>query len=259
MLADHRGMPQITDLSVEFISLVKRPANGRRIVLRGATGGAREFAITKADALLHRVYGVVYAPDSVDAQGDWADAETIRRAADEWMRSGRAEQVDHEHGFVPLPAFVAESWIVRAGDALFPDEKPGAWAVGIQIEDAALWDAIEAGDVQGISLAGTARLQKWQGAIARIFRKENDMTADEVRAIVKEALEQSARRADEEAAAARLAKSMQDVEALTKAAQAQAEALAKLAERVEALEKAPATKPGSPEGEHRASPQASFV
>ncbi len=263
-MVDHRGMPKITDLSVEFISLVKRPANGRRIILRGATA-AREFEICKADARLHRVYGIVYAPESVDSQGDWTDAETIRRAADEWMISGRAANVDREHDFSSLPAFVAESWLVRSGDPLFPDEKEGAWAVGIQVEDAALWDAIEAGEVEGLSLAGTARLEKARRAFKTFFtpKKETEMTPDEVRAIVREALAETVAKAEAEAEAEKIAKAIDatkaEAEAL-KAALAKTEAaLTALASRVEALEKSPAAPIAPTEGETKAAEAESFV
>lgn len=260
-------MPKLADLSVEFISLVKRPANGRRVILRGADSRGREFPIAKADAKLHRVYGVVYAPDSVDAQGDWTDAETIRKAADRWMQEGRAPYVDQEHQFQPVPAFVAESWLVRKGDPLFPDEKEGAWAVGIQVLDAALWDAIEAGEVEGLSLAGTARLEKRHGFISRLFNreKETDMTPDEVRAIVKEAIAETVRRAEDESEREKLIKTAEAAAAEAATAKAElaktAEALKEALSRIEALEKAVKDKAaGSPEGE--AKPQdaaASFV
>lgn len=269
-MADHWAMPKLVDLSVEFISLVKRPANGRRVILRGATA-AREFALTKADARLHRVYGIVYAPDSVDAQGDWADAETIRRAADAWMRAGRAAHVDREHDFSSLPAFVAESWLVRSGDPLFPDEKEGAWAVGIQIEDAALWEAIEAGEVEGLSLAGTARLEKTitpgpspqgRGFLRFFTRKEQDMTPDEVRAIVKEALEETVAKAEAEAEAEKIAKALaegqQEIGRLKETLEKTVGDLARLAERLEALEKAPAT-PSAPAEGDKAPAAESFV
>lgn len=255
-------MPKITDLDVQFISLVKRPANGRGILLRGATSAAREFAIVKADPVLKRVYGIVYAPDSVDAQGDWTDAETIRKAADAWMQSGRSRNVDAEHDFTPLPAFVAESWLVKSGEPLFPDEKPGAWAVGIQIEDAALWDAIEAGEVEGLSLAGTARLEKMARRIKTFFtRKETEMDVDDIKRIVKEVLSETVSEAEAEAAREKLAKTAEEAKAEVAALKGQlADALKALDEakgRIEQLEKAAPGKPA--EGDTAAGGEVSFV
>jgi hypothetical protein len=235
---------KLTDLTVEWISLVKRPANGRGVILKAADSRGRPLRLVKADGRLHRLYGIVYAPDEMDAHGDWADAETIRKAADDFMRSGRAPQVDQEHDFTPVPAFVAESWLVRKGDPLFPDEREGAWAVGIQIEDAELWAAIEAGEVEGISLAGTARVGKgfWQRFLQRNERKEHEMTPDEVRALVREVIDETVKAAEAETEREKLAKSLHEkaeaIEALKKTLAEKETALAELAKRIEALEKA---------------------
>lgn len=149
-------MAKLSKLQVTFISLVARPANGKAITLKNDNMRADVFEVKKTDDDLQRVYGIVYAPDQQDSQGDEADAETIRRAADEFMRKARTNNIDAEHGFENVPAFVAESWIIKASDATFPDEKPGAWAVGIQIQDRDLWQDIKRGDYTGLSLAGTA-------------------------------------------------------------------------------------------------------
>lgn len=243
---------KIADLSVQFISLVKRPANGRGVVLKCAAG-AHAVRLIKANGKLHRLYGIVYAPDAVDAQGDWTDAETIRKAADEWMRAGRAMQVDREHEFEPVAAFVAESWLIRAGDPLFPTEREGAWAVGIQIEDDALWAAIEAGEVEGLSLAGTARMEK-RSLFSRLFhpmtKGDPEMTPDEVRAIVREVLDKTVADAEADAARERLEKSLADKDARLKALEEERERLAKaideLKAEVETLKARPA---GAAEGE----------
>ncbi len=244
-----RGM-KLADLSVQFISLVKRPANGRGVVLKCAAGG-RAVRLTKADGKMHRLYGIVYAPDEVDAQGDWTDAETIRKAADEWMRAGRAMQVDQEHDFQPVAAFVAESWLVRAGDPLFPAEREGAWAVGIQIEDAALWAQIEAGEVEGLSLAGTARTEK--GWLARWFnprKGDPEMTPEDVKAIVREALDETVKAAEDEAARERLEKSLAEKDARIKALEDERERLANAIETLKAeVETLKARPTGAPEGE----------
>ena len=154
-------MAQLKDLSVSFLSLVAAPATGKGLTLKSAKPGERAAAfdlVVKNDDMM-RAYGVVYAPDQEDAHGDTADADTIRRAATEFMREGRLKNIDTEHSFTAEMAFVAESWLVRKGDALFPDEPEGAWAVGIQIGDPDLWKQLKSGDLTGISLAGIARVQ----------------------------------------------------------------------------------------------------
>ena len=152
-------MPKLTNLTVRYISLVETPATGKKLTLKGALPRgfqAGSFALGKADDERQVAYGVVYAPDQEDSQGDHADAETIRQASYEFMRKQRTDQVDVQHSFDEADAFVAESWIVQKGDAWFPDD-PGAWAVAIQVRDPALWARLKKGELTGLSLAGTAR------------------------------------------------------------------------------------------------------
>ena len=91
-----------------------------------------------------RVYGIVYSPDKVDLQGDTATAETIRKAEQTFMKQGRLKNIDTNHQFAKVQAFVTETWIVKASDPMFPNDE-GAWAVGIKIEDEALWKGLQDG------------------------------------------------------------------------------------------------------------------
>jgi len=154
-------LAKLKDLSVSFLSLVKTPATGKGLTLKSAKAGERAatFEIIKTDDELMRAYGIVYAPDQEDAHGDTADAATIRKAQAEFMREGRLQNIDTEHSFTTEMAFVAESWLVRKDDALFPGEPEGAWAVGIQIGDPDLWKQLKSGELNGISLAGIARMK----------------------------------------------------------------------------------------------------
>lgn len=153
-------MAKLKDLSVSYLSLVASPATGKKLALKSAKGErAQTFAIVKTDDEMMRAYGIVYAPDQEDAHGDSADAATIRKAQAEFMREGRLQNVDTEHSFIAEMAFVAESWLVRKGDPMFPAEPQGAWAVGIQIGDPDLWRQLKSGELTGISLAGIARVE----------------------------------------------------------------------------------------------------
>lgn len=207
-------MPKITELSVSFLSLVGQPAHGKGLTLKGVEGQrVTPFELTLKNDDLMRAYGIVYAPGQVDAHGDHTDADTIRKAQAEFMREGRLKNIDTEHSFTSEMAFVAESWLVRKGDHLFPGEPDGAWAVGIQIGDSDLWRKLKAGELTGISLAGLARsepdpgepphpeyTEKGQepGWVNRLIKaltgantppvEETDMTKDEVTALVGETL-----------------------------------------------------------------------
>ena len=162
------------NLRVTFVSLVERGANGRRVIAKAdpstssgqaGSGGAdavlvdTPVRIVKRDDVRRVVYGVVYAPDCVDSEGDTMTAAEIEKAAYGFLREARTGAVDRQHDEVPVAgAYVAESWLVRAGDALFPGEVEGAWAVGIKVDDAATWADVEAGRIGGLSLMGEAQV-----------------------------------------------------------------------------------------------------
>lgn len=150
------AMPnRLKNIDVQWISLVRNPANGLPLVLKDAN--AKPFCVLKTDDERRMVYGIVYAPDRVDSQGDFADRFEIERAAHQFLKAQRTAQVDANHEFEALPgAYVAESWIIRGDDGWLSDSLPYAWAVGIKIEDEALWEAVKAGEWAGLSLAGAA-------------------------------------------------------------------------------------------------------
>lgn len=154
-------MANLKDLSVSFLSLVARPATGKGLTLKSDNPAERftTFDLVVKNDEMMRAYGIVYSPGQVDAHGDSADADTIRRAQAEFMREGRLKNIDVEHSFNAEQAYVAESWLVRKGDPLFPGEPEGSWAAGIQIGDPDIWRQLKAGDLTGISLAGVARME----------------------------------------------------------------------------------------------------
>ena len=130
-------------LDVKFISLVKKPANKEPLVLKGVDKPTL-FELVKSDDELKIAYGIVYSPDKEDLQGDTATAETIRKAEQTFMKQGRLKNIDTNHQFAKVQAFVTETWIVKASDPMFPNDE-GAWAVGIKIEDEALWKGLQDG------------------------------------------------------------------------------------------------------------------
>lgn len=148
---------RITNLTVDFISLVELPANGEKVILKGQ-GDARTFELVKADDELQRVYGIVYAVGKIDTDGDFVDdPAVIRKAANDFMARERNNQVDSEHSYTPeRGAFVAESWLVKDGDSMF-GHLVGAWAVAIQVDNVDLWKQFKEGSLAGLSLAGYGR------------------------------------------------------------------------------------------------------
>jgi len=147
----------LQNIDIQFISLVRKGANNRTVIFKSADDQPelKQFQITKTDDIKQMVYGIVYAPDDVDAHGHQATAKEIEAAAHRFMKSLSVCNIDKNHTYKPEGAFVAENWIIRDGDPLFPTEKPGAWACGIKIEDAALYKEAKE-NLPAISMAGTA-------------------------------------------------------------------------------------------------------
>jgi len=156
---------ELKNANVIFISLVKAGANKREVVFKSADDApsfTREFLVRKADDKRQMIYGIVYpvghAKDT-DTQGDFATAAEVEAMAYRFMRQGRSGSgVDRDHNYQTLDGVhVAESWIVRQGDPIFgANQDLGAWAAGIKIADAALYNELKAAGYQGFSMAGVA-------------------------------------------------------------------------------------------------------
>lgn len=138
-------MAKLKKLNVVYLSLVKNPANKKDIVYKSADGkftDEKELKITKSTAE-GIVYGTVYAPNEKDSQGDWADAETIKKAAHDFVAKGALSNVDTEHNEKLSGARVVESHI---------DEK-GAWQVGIQMNPTSEeFKKVQKGEIKGLSM-----------------------------------------------------------------------------------------------------------
>lgn len=155
-------MPKrLENIHIKHISLVRKGANGRVCIYKSAESdpkfGEVEVRIAKSDEERGILYGIVYSPDEVDAQGDFATAGEIENAAYRFMKSANTANVDLEHNQKKAPAFVAESWLVKKGDPIFPDEKPGAWAVAVKLEADDLKEAVRKGEITGFSMGGSGQ------------------------------------------------------------------------------------------------------
>ncbi|WP_162165583.1 XkdF-like putative serine protease domain-containing protein [Campylobacter fetus] len=150
---------RLKDIAITHISLVKEGANGKSVIYKSKDALEdyfRSVKIAKSDTEKGIVYGIVYSPDEIDTQGDAASAAEIEKAAFAFMKGLNIKNVDRDHNFKPDGAYVCESWIVKSGDPLFPNEKEGSWAVGIKLETDELKEAVKKGDLKALSMAGTA-------------------------------------------------------------------------------------------------------
>ena len=243
---------ELRDMKVDFISLVSKGANGKRIIWKAGDErpeGADAFEtplrkLVKSDEK-RVVYGIVYGPGQVDSQGEYAERGEIEKAAYGFMKGLRLLNVDAQHDFDPRAAFVAESWITKGADPLFPEEPEGSWAVGIRVEDEALWASVKKGELAGLSMAGYAAkvrkgeeglLAKMEQLLARLLKAAEGAEAKNAQPGQSAEAEPGAGTPAGEAAAeaeavAKIAKALEGIPALT-------ESIAKLDERIKALETA---------------------
>lgn len=161
------GKKKLTDIRIEFISLVENPANEKGIVFKSADANAGSnpaqstkfkvaAAIKKSDDEKHLVFATVYEPDTVDSQGDFAEADEIEKACHLFLNQYRQECVDTEHNQNPNGSIIVESFIKRGSIDEFPETKDGAWCVVIKIRDVEIWDKIKNGEITGVSMFGSA-------------------------------------------------------------------------------------------------------
>lgn len=110
--------------------------------------------IEKADE--HIVCGVVYSPDEVDAQGDSASAEEIKKAAYYFMEKTRQFKVMHKGKSTKTE--ILESYLapqaLTIGDRKI---KKGTWLITVRVNDPRVWKKIKNGTLTGFSMAGYAK------------------------------------------------------------------------------------------------------
>jgi len=107
----------------------------------------------------HIVGGVVYAPDEVDAQGDFTTAEEITKAMYGWMED--AQTMKEMHAGRPkqvkvLECFQPEQDIIKFGNTI----KAGAWWLLVRVLDDKIWKRVKKGELTGFSMSGQANVSE---------------------------------------------------------------------------------------------------
>lgn len=113
-----------------------------------------ELTLRKYDEELQIVYAEVYAPGVPDSQGDFMVSEEIRKAAHNFLKQMRVDQIDVNHNNELTGAFVVESFIARKGDPEFISD---SWVVGVHIPDPDLWGQVKKGELNGFSMEAVVR------------------------------------------------------------------------------------------------------
>lgn len=208
-------LKRITKAEIKFLSLCPRGANRMPVVYKDDDHFDLE-TLVKVSEDAGEILAVVYAPNLVDAQGEFADADVIKQMAYGFARDRGNVDIRHDNVAVkPSQAYVAESFIVAKGDERFADFKDangkavdvtGAWATVVKVDDPELRAKYRTGAWQGISMGGRAaraevakadesRLEKLVKIIKELVAptkaaaQETPMTADELKKAIESVLD----------------------------------------------------------------------
>ncbi|MDV6040355.1 XkdF-like putative serine protease domain-containing protein [Bacillus sp. SM-B1] len=167
---------KLKNLQVSHVSFVENGANQRKFFLTKSEeqpNFEKPVKVIKSDDEEKRlVYGIVYEPDAIDAHGDFTDAETIEKAAHEFMLKYR--QIDKNHDFVAGVGEVVESYIAPADMELNGEPvKKGTWILTTKADEET-WEAVKKGEFQGYSLAGVAETEVIEEEVTKTEEKQKE-------------------------------------------------------------------------------------
>ncbi len=113
-----------------------------------------EFVSKAEDKRL--VTGIVYEPDTIDLQDDYATADEIQEAAHDYMAEAQVVKAMHEGK--PLSIDVVESYIAPLHFNLDDGQlvKKGSWVVVLKVNDEEVWKKVKTGEFTGLSMGGHA-------------------------------------------------------------------------------------------------------
>ena len=105
----------------------------------------------------HIVYGIVYEPNTEDAQGDQANAEEIKKAAYDFMEHCQDFKVMHKGKKVKIR--ILENYIAPVAFSIGKRKvKKGSWVLVTRVLDKKVWEDIKSGKLTGYSMAGYAKI-----------------------------------------------------------------------------------------------------
>ncbi len=156
----------LTELDLVEVTLTGRPALGELAhfqIIKSLDAG--ELSVRKSAAFLAKdeaqriVYAHALLPDLPDWQGDIVPRADVAKAAHSLLiniakgraRGGEGTGVEHKD-FGRIGHIVESSVDETAAHGI-----PGAWFVGIQITNDAVWKSIESGELKGVSIGGQGK------------------------------------------------------------------------------------------------------
>jgi len=167
---------EISNVKIQFVSLVDKAANLRTFLIKKANDGKASFTtcgrIVKADSGSHHVTGIVYEPMAEDSQGNFMTEDEITKAA--YWFAKNSGQVDIQHSFKPFKGgTVVESWIAKADFSIEEEQvKKGTWLMTVEVEDQDVWESIEKGEITGFSMGGVGNYSKEDVDLDSVNKKD---------------------------------------------------------------------------------------
>lgn len=170
---------ELTDLEVTHVSYVKKGANKKEFILMKSDElqpnytKEIDFIVNKSDDEQKLVYGVVYEPNAIDTQGEFARAESIEKASHKFLADCR--NIDLQHNFQKGFGTVVESYIAPTDFMLEKQEiKKGSWVLVTKANDD-VWESIKKGEITGYSMAGKAIKKEMEDdVIKKAFNSSED-------------------------------------------------------------------------------------
>lgn len=118
----------------------------------------REAAIQKVDEARQIVWGIVYEPDVVDTQGDFAKADEIEKACHQFLKDYNQIGKMHESVLSRQQAVTVESYIAPIDFVIGTSTvKKGSWVMAVHIPDEDIWAQIKSGEIAAFSMGGVGK------------------------------------------------------------------------------------------------------
>lgn len=156
-----------SELQVEFISLVDRPAIEKNFMAFNQT--KQKFAIDEerriisgpammADMLIYRNDKT---PGGLGEYYTVFDKDTITEIAQKFFKKGFVQNFNimHDRSQTTSDIFVFESFVTDSKRGILPmagfeDLKDGTWFISAKVENDGAWDKVKDGDLKGFSVEG---------------------------------------------------------------------------------------------------------
>lgn len=130
----------------------------KNLILFAKAKESKQKIVKATNEKLKQVLYVVMAPDEVDLHGDITSAEEVRKACQNFNKSTAKANLFH---LIETDTFsVIESYIAPTDFTLGTKlVKCGTWLANLQVYSDDVWELIESGDINGVSIKALGLVQ----------------------------------------------------------------------------------------------------